>query len=126
MANILIVDDEEAVRDLIKEILSAQSHKFTLAPNGAKAMQVLRKKKIDLAVVDRNMPGMTGIELIQLIRNTPKTKKVKVIMCTAASITKEIDEAFVAGADDYVIKPINFAQMLAKVEKVLKLPLRDA
>ena len=119
MARILIVDDEESIRDLIKEVLSTESHEFYLAGDGAQAFEILRKKSVDLAIVDRNMPGMTGIEVVQLIRQNPKTAAVKVLMCTGASVTKEIDEAFAAGANDYVLKPLNFAQLLAKVAKAL-------
>jgi len=124
VASILIVDDEESIRDLIKEILSSGKHEFHLAADGKQAFDVLRKKRVDLAIVDRNMPGMTGIEVVQLIRLNPKTAAMKILMCTGASITKEIDEAFSAGADDYVLKPLNFAQLIDKVAKTLAAPPR--
>jgi CheY-like chemotaxis protein len=126
MARILIVDDEESIRDLIKEVLSSGGHEFVLAASGSEAFEVLRKKAVDLAIVDRNMPGMTGIEVVQLIRQNPKTAAMKVLMCTGASVTKEIDEAFAAGADDYVLKPLNFAQLVGKVTKALASPPRAA
>ena len=126
MARILIVDDEEAIRDLIKEVLSGGGHEIHLAEHGAQAFEILRKKTVDLAIIDRNMPGMTGIEVVQLIRQNPKTVGVRILMCTGASITKEIDEAFAAGADDYVLKPLNFAQLLGKVAKALASPPRTA
>ena len=126
MAKILIVDDEESIRDLIKEVLSSGGHEFYLAADGAKAFEFLRSKPVDLAIVDRNMPGMTGIEVVQLIRLNPKTAAVKVLMCTGSSVTKEIDEAFAAGADDYLLKPLNFSQLLGKVAKALAPPPRPA
>jgi len=122
MARILIVDDEEAIRDLIKEVLTDGKHEFHLAADGAQAIDIVRKKTIDLAIVDRNMPGMTGIDVVQLIRQNPKTAQIKILMCTGASVTKEIDEAFAAGADDYVLKPLNFAQLIGKVAKALAAP----
>ena len=124
MANVLIVDDEESIRDLIKEILSAGDHKCLLAANGPQALDILREKREDAAIIDRNMPGMSGIEIVQLIRLNPKTAQIKVLMCTASSVTKDIDEAFAAGADDYVLKPLNFAQLLGKVTKILASPPR--
>jgi CheY-like chemotaxis protein len=75
-----------------------------------------------LAIVDRNMPGMSGIEIVQLIRLNPKTASLKVLMCTSASMTKEIDEAFAAGADGYVFKPFDFDMLIAKVAKMLAAP----
>jgi two-component system chemotaxis response regulator CheY len=119
MARILIADDEESIRDLIKEVLMPHGHTFELAGNGKEAMDKLRNGGFDLAIVDRNMPGMSGIELVQLIRQNPKIATMKVLMCTGASVTREIDEAFQAGANDYVLKPLNFAQLLAKVSKAL-------
>src|SRR3990167_2416645 len=122
MARVLIVDDEEYIRDLIKEVLLAQGHEFELADGGAAALEILRRKAIDLVIVDRNMPGMSGIEVVQLIRQNPKTKGLKILMCTGSSVTKEIDEAFAAGADDYVLKPLNFPALLGKVAKALASP----
>lgn len=122
MARILIVDDEEAIRDLIKEVLLAQGHDFVLAEGGPQALEALRKHSVDLAIIDRNMPGLTGIEVVQAIRLNPKTAKLKVLMCTGASVTKEIDEAFAAGADDYLLKPLNFQALLGKVAKALAAP----
>ena len=122
MARVLIVDDEESIRDLIKEVLLAQGHEFELAANGVEAFEILNKQPIDLAIVDRNMPGMTGIEIVQLIRLNPKTKGLKVLMCTGSSVTKEIDEAFNAGADDYILKPLSFPALLGKVTKALADP----
>ncbi len=122
MARILIVDDEEYIRDLIKEVLMSQGHEFELAADGSAAFEIMRKKTIDLAIIDRNMPGMTGIEVVQLIRQNPKTKGIKVLMCTGSSVTKEIDEAFAAGADGYVLKPLSFPALLAKVAKALASP----
>ena len=124
MARILIVDDEEYVRDLIKEVLMSLGHEFELAGDGSAAFEILRKKTIDLVIVDRNMPGMTGIEVVQLIRQNPKTKTIKVLMCTGSSVTKEIDEAFNAGADDYILKPLSFPALLGKVTKALAPPAK--
>jgi len=122
MARVLIVDDEEHIRDLIKEVLTPQGHEFELADGGVAAFEILRKKAVDLAIVDRNMPNMSGIEVVQLIRRNPKTKGIKVLMCTASSVTKEIDEAFAAGVDDYILKPLSFPTLIARVAKALASP----
>lgn len=121
MARILIADDEEAIRDLIKEVISSAGgdHEFLLAENGAKALDLAKSKGADLAIIDRNMPGLSGIEVVQALRLNPKLAKLKILMCTAASVTKEIDEAFAAGADDYLLKPLNFQALIGKVVKAL-------
>jgi CheY-like chemotaxis protein len=124
VAKILIVDDDDSVRNIIKEALIPAGYDFLLVSGGQQALETLRKTRVDLAIVDRNMPGMSGIEVVQLIRQNPKTAALKVLMCTASSMTKEVDEAFAAGADDYVLKPLNFPSLLAKVAKTLAAPPR--
>lgn len=119
MARILIADDEEPLRDLVKEVLSGGGHEFLLAENGKQALELLHSKGADIAIIDRNMPGLTGIEVVKVIRADPKLAKIKVLMCTAASDPTEIDAAFAAGADDYVLKPLNFQALLDKVAKAL-------
>ena len=124
MARILIVDDEESIRDLIKEILRTQDHETETAEGGTQALELLRKREFDLAIVDRNMPGVSGIDFVKLVRLNSKLSRLKVLMCTASSVNKEVDEAFEAGADDYVLKPLNFPVLLGKVAKILASPPR--
>jgi two-component system, chemotaxis family, chemotaxis protein CheY len=116
---VLIVDDEQAIRDLIHELLRTQNYAIEAAGGGTEALELLRKKAFDLAIVDRNMPGVSGIDVVKLIRLNPKLSKMKVLMCTASSVNKEVDEAFAAGANDYVLKPLNFPVLLGKVAKLL-------
>ncbi len=98
MARVLIVDDGEAIRDLIKEVLMTQGHEFDLAANGVEAFEILRQN--------------------------PKTKGIKVLMCTGSSVTKEIDEAFNAGADDSILKPLSFPALIGKVAEALPPPAK--
>lgn len=115
MANILIVDDDAAIRDLIKEVLAAQGHVFTMAASGAEALDRIGKTKFDLVILDRNMPKMSGLGVLKTLRASPATAKLKVLICTAAEMLAEVDEAFSAGATDYIVKPLDFAKLTAKV-----------
>src|SRR5687767_916526 len=119
MAKILVVDDEEAIRELIKEVLAADGHSFITAENGAEALERLKAGPVDLVIIDRNMPRMNGIEAVTILRANPGFKALKVLMCTSASVTKEIDEAYAAGANDYILKPINLQLLAGKVRKHL-------
>jgi CheY-like chemotaxis protein len=119
MAHILIVDDEDSIRELIKEVLAMDNHTFDMAGNGSEALEKIRKNNFDLVIMDRNMPTMTGIQALSILRANPKYQGLKVLMCTSASVTKEVDEAFAAGANDYVLKPINLQALLGKVSKAL-------
>ena len=116
MARVLIVDDEESIRDLIKTVLGP-SHQFALAASGADALRILGRATLDLAIIDRSMPKMSGIEVVKAIRRNPKTRAMKILMCTA---NNESDEAFAAGADDYILKPISLALLRDKVAWALK------
>lgn len=120
VANILVVDDEVSIRELIKEILTSQGHTVDLGADGREAVQLTRKHSYQLLILDRNMPHMTGIEALQLIRMDAKLKGMKVLIFTSASVVREVDEAFQAGADDYLLKPVNIKAVVEKVQAILK------
>lgn len=117
MANILVVDDDAAIAELILEVLGTQGHVFTTAESGAKALELLGGKAFDLVILDRNMPKMSGLQVLKAIRAAPATAKLKVLVCTAAEMLSEVDEAFTAGATDYIVKPLDFEKLKAKVAR---------
>lgn len=117
MARILVVDDDAAIADLIREVLASQGHEFASAPSGAKALELIGKSKFDLVILDRNMPTMSGLQVLKALRAAPETAKLKVIVCTGAEMLSEVDEAFSAGATDYIVKPLDFAKLKAKVAR---------
>lgn len=120
MANMLIVDDDEAIRELIQEGLEGLGHTFTLSSSGADALQKIAKIQFDLVILDRNMPKLTGIDVLKTLRRSPATEKLKVIICTGADMLAEVDEAFTAGASDYIVKPFDFEKLRAKVARHIK------
>ena len=115
MANILVVDDDSVIRDLLKDVLSMQVHTTVMADSGAAALEQVRKTQFDLVILDRNMPLMSGIQVLKSLRSHPATSRLKVIMCTAAELVAEVDEAFEAGAVDYLLKPMDMTKLIAKV-----------
>jgi CheY-like chemotaxis protein len=119
MAHILVVDDEYLICNLIKEVLAVDGHTVDTAGDGAEAVAAARKKQYDLVIMDRNMPRTDGIAALTVMRHDSKLKNLKVIMCTSSSVTKELDEAFRAGAKGYILKPINLDALLTKVHSML-------
>lgn len=117
MARILICDDDDAVREVIQAALSETGHAIDAARDGMEAMEFVKKNKYDLLILDRNMPRLNGLQVLQLLRASPATKTLKVLMCTSAGMIGEVDEAFGAGADDYIVKPIDLDRLIKKVVK---------
>jgi DNA-binding response OmpR family regulator len=119
MARVLVVDDEEQVRAVLLRLLKLHGHVVETASDGAEALDKLEKKPYDLMIIDRNMPRLTGIEAVAMIRSSAKLAGMKILMVTQASVTKEVDQAFEAGVDGYVVKPFDFDRLAAKIEKTL-------
>ena len=115
MAHILIVDDDASIQDLIRDSLSLQGHVFDTASNGREALRQIRATSYDLVILDRGMPEIDGLQVLKVLRSSAETAGLKVIMCTAASMMVDADEAFAAGASDYVVKPLDFVKLSAKV-----------
>ena len=119
MARILVVDDEEPIRGIVKRLFSLHGHTIDTAVDGAAAVDQLQAKHYDLMIIDNFMPRMTGIEAVAVIRTSPKFKDLKILMVTNTSFTKDIDAAYHVGIDGYVVKPFDMKQLLEKVNRTL-------
>ncbi|HAZ07429.1 MAG TPA: response regulator [Elusimicrobia bacterium] len=119
MARILIVDDEDYVRSLLKDMLEGKGYALDLACDGASAFGLLRDNPFDLAIIDLTMPVMNGVQLVRLIRNNPKMRATKIMLCTGAEVPEDVNKAAAAGVDDYIIKPFDSKTLLDKVAKLV-------
>jgi len=120
---ILIVDDSTVIRGIIKRILTAKGlseDSFIEAPDGSRALEITGQEQVDMFLVDRNMPGIDGIELITRLRGMEQHKKTPVVMITAEGAKYNVDEAFSAGVTDYIEKPIKPDELWSKVSGFLK------
>jgi two-component system chemotaxis response regulator CheY len=122
MAEILVVDDEEVLREMFKDVLEAEQYAVETAENGKLGLAKMRAKNYDLVIMDWNMPEMTGIEALKQLRADPKLQNLKVIMCTSMSAMRELESAFAEGATAYLIKPIKVTALVEKVKKTLDSP----
>lgn len=120
MARILVVDDEASIREITRKLLTLHGHTVDTAADGALAIDQLGKKTYDLMLLDHFMPKITGIQVVEIVRTSPRYEKLKILMLTSMSVTKDVDEAFEAGIDGYIIKPFNMKQLVEKVEKTLQ------
>lgn len=121
-ARILIVEDEPEIADNLAALLAAKGHKVATCQSGADGITRARKDKFDLLLLDVMLPRMSGFDVCKLLRADPKTAKLKIVMVTGLGRMGDVEEAFRAGADDYLIKPFDSARLFKKIEKVLSQP----
>ena len=118
---ILIVDDEPFNVDLLEQELDDQGYVTCAATSGEEALEVLAAEKPDLVLLDWMMPGLDGIEVLKRMRATPELQRVPVIMLTARTSTQDKVMGLDAGADDYVTKPIDEAELFARIRAMLRI-----
>lgn len=116
-ANILVVDDEPQIRRVLRSTLSTQGYVITDAKTGEEALELLRKERPDLVLLDMNMPGMGGIETCREIR---RALDAPIIMLTVRNAERDKVAALDAGADDYVVKPFGIEELLARIRAALR------
>ncbi|MFH1416008.1 MAG: response regulator [Elusimicrobiota bacterium] len=119
----LIVDDEETVRNTASMIFKGWNLNVTVAEDGSSALNEVKKIKPDIILLDIQMPGIDGFEVCRILKTKRETRKIKIIMLTGLGKTFQVDRAFESGADDYVIKPVDWDRLKEKVSSLLKTKL---
>jgi diguanylate cyclase (GGDEF)-like protein len=127
---VLVADDDSVTRRLLEKMLDKWGYKVLVAKNGNDAWKILRRKKPSMAVLDWMMSGMSGLDICRAVRAKMKAHYVYCILLTARNRRQDILEGFSAGADDYMTKPIQLAELEARLQtgaRVLRLEqdLRD-
>lgn len=117
MYKILVVDDEERIRELIKKYASFEGHEVVEAEDGMKAVGLCREMEFDIIVMDVMMPELDGFSAVKEIR---KKSAVPVIMLSARGEEYDRIHGFEAGVDDYVVKPFSPKELMLRVEAVMK------
>jgi putative two-component system response regulator len=121
---ILVADDEPANRELTAERLTAQGLTVITAPDGIRALQELQRSNIDLVLLDVMMPRLSGFQVCQKIKDNPATYLIPVILVTALPEKQDRIEGIQAGADDFLARPVDQTELLARVRSLLKLKQR--
>ncbi len=116
--HILIVEDEKKIADSLKQGLSENSFQAEVAYDGNIGFKMFRSHHFDLVILDINLPGMNGYELCKAMRSI--NPSVPVVMLTAMNAVEDKIEGFDAGADDYIIKPFDFRELLVRIRALLK------
>ncbi len=116
-SKILVVDDESDIRELVRYYLDKEGFTVLEAENGQKALDIVENEYVDLAIIDIMMPVMNGFDLVEEMKDF---KDIPVIMLTAKSQSADKLRGFSLGIDDYVTKPFDPQELLARVKTILK------
>ncbi|MEV1146543.1 response regulator [Micromonospora sp. NPDC049799] len=117
---ILVVDDDEDIARFVEFNLRLHGFDVVHAGDGQEALEVIERQRPDLAVVDLMMPRIDGLELTRRLRADPMTAALPVIMLTAKGLTVDKVHGLSAGADDYLVKPFDTAELVARVSSTLR------
>lgn len=115
---ILVVDDEESIREFLEIMLKKEGYDVVCAEDGLKALDVLKKKNVDMVISDLQMPNMTGIELLKSVRD--QNSNVLFMMITAFGTTETAVEAMKLGAYDYITKPFKIDEVRINIANALR------
>ena len=118
--SLLVVDDDPFIARLLEIELRAAGYDVRVAADGALALDAARERCPDLVLADVMMPNMDGFELTRRLRQDPRTATVSVIMLTARGLSADKLEGFAIGADDYIVKPFEFAELVARLRAVAR------
>jgi two-component system, OmpR family, KDP operon response regulator KdpE len=114
---ILIVDDEPQIRRVMRTTLTSQGYSVVEAKSGEEALDLIRRERADLIILDVNLPGISGLETCREIR---ASSDVPIIMLTVRNTERDKVQALDAGADDYVVKPFGVEELLARIRAALR------
>jgi two-component system copper resistance phosphate regulon response regulator CusR len=118
MAQIFLVEDEERVAALIQKALHENNHTVSISRDGAEAIKQFPNKPYDLIILDVNLPYLNGVEVCRFIRQ--KDKNIPILMLTALGSVDDKVTGLNTGADDYMVKPFHFKELLARIEALLR------
>lgn len=120
--NVLVVDDSRIMRNIVKNAIT-QLPRFAGAScfeagDGAEAFRIIESNKIDLVLLDWNMPMMNGIDLVKKLRGKPEYAKLPIIMITSEAAKYNVIEAVKAGVNDYLVKPVSDRMLIEKLDRL--------
>ena len=115
---ILVIDDEQAIRDLISEVLNIAGYEVSIAADGLDGLNKIRKQKYDLIILDVNLPKLDGFAILEKVRESAPTQPI--IMISARTDKDDVTHGLRLGADDYVRKPFSVEELVLRIENRLK------
>jgi len=118
MRTLLIVDDEDGVRSLVRMTLESENYEILEATEGEEALDLVRRHRPGLVLLDVMLPDTSGIEICRALKADPETASTVVVMLTAKAQSADLEEAEAAGADGYFTKPFSPIALMQRVERI--------
>ncbi|MCJ7692957.1 MAG: response regulator [Sedimentisphaerales bacterium] len=119
--SILVIEDEKDIRKVLEFNLEADGFKVYSAADGLEGLKIAREVIPDVILLDWIMPKMNGLEVLAELRNDENTKDLVIIMLTAKNMMEDVSTAFANGADDYIPKPFNGAELGQRIMSIFEL-----
>src|SRR5512139_3248411 len=119
MAKILIAEDDDDISDLALFRLEQEGHQVTVMTDGDSALAYALEQQPDFVILDWMMPGLSGVEVCQQIRQFEPTADVPILMLTAKAREEDLETGFTAGVDDYMVKPFSPRELARRVTALL-------
>jgi CheY-like chemotaxis protein len=116
--SILVVDDDEVMRNALKRILEAEGFTVHLAEDGLQLSKVLESARLDLILLDVNLPWVDGLELCRLIKEHATLKNVPLVLVSARKTQEDVQKGFDAGCNDYITKPFDVDHLTGVINKM--------
>ena len=116
---VLICDDEEVLRALVRATLDDGAYRVIEAEDGDQSLELAREVRPDLIVLDMMMPGRSGLDVLREVRSDPELAATPVVMLTARARVSDRDAALTAGADRYLAKPFSPLELISVVEELV-------
>ena len=118
--SILVVEDEDDIRELLRYNLAKEGYQVTGSASGEEALKAVKAARPDLMVLDLMLPGMDGLEVCRSLKQDPQTRNLPIVMLTAKGEEADIVAGLELGADDYITKPFSLRVLLARLRAVLR------
>ncbi len=119
-ASLLLVEDDASLAGITRRFLIQAGHKVTLAVSGEEALSLIQRNKPDLIVSDVQLPGLSGLKLCELLKENKETASIPILLVTVLGKTQEKVLGLRTGADDYLTKPFDAQELLARVDALLR------
>lgn len=116
---LLLAEDEEVLRMLVVDTLEDEGYEIDEACDGDEAYELIEQNDYDLVIIDYMMPQMTGLEVIEKVRQHPEKKDIKILMLSAKSQKVDQDRVLLAGADHFISKPFSPLYLVEKIGEIL-------